>query len=127
MIGAALVRSLPLCDNPGMVLPRFSLRWIFLATTVFAVVSLVLAQAAQGEKWAVALTATFAAFALMMAMQAYAFYVAWLMRTGGWMMILYRWYLRSRGIYYNEEPPQSPFAAEAPVKQIVEPPLDPDL
>ena len=43
-----------------MLLPRFSIRWMLLLTTVLAVLSVVVRQATLGSSWAIALTATVA-------------------------------------------------------------------
>ncbi len=98
-----------------MILPRFSLRWIFLATTVFAFVSLVFAQAARGREWAMAVTAMLIATVGLMMLQAAAFAVARLMR------------LVIAGGGAVAAPGQSPFAEQPPLKQVVEPPGDPQL
>ena len=102
-----------------MVLPRFSLRWIFLATTVFAGVSLILAQAVRGQHWALALSFAMFAAVVLMLMQAFIFGVASVIR-----MLTAR-----RDLPLAGESPfaASPFAETTPVKQVVEPPADPDL
>jgi len=97
-----------------MVLPRFSLRWIFLATAVFSVVSLIFAQAFRGHQWAIALSGTILAAVLMLCLLAGAFLVASLIR-----LLSDRRKVSLVG--------ESPFAKDIPVKQVLEPPPDPDL
>ena len=97
-----------------MIFPRFTLRWAFLAMTVFACFSLVLAQAFRGEPWAVALSLTVLAFGGFMLVQASVFVVARVIRGG-----------RS-GFADAANPGQSPFATKVPIKQVIVPPQDPD-
>jgi uncharacterized membrane protein len=93
-----------------MVLPRFSLRFLLLLTAVFAVASLVFAEAYQGRAWAIAFTLTMLAAAGLLVFHASVFWIA----TG--MRLLF-------GLIQSPEA-SSPFAVTPGVKQVVAPPAE---
>ena len=94
------------------LIPRFSLKWMLGFTAVAAVCSLVLAQASNGQAWAVGVVIALASLVLVFATYAWFFAVAWF-------FALLRRSLaeRPRG--------SSPFASAGPPAQLV-PPSQPE-
>lgn len=66
-----------------MLFPRFSTRRLLVLIVGAALVSLVLAQAARGESWAVAFTIAGVAYLLTHFIHAALFFVAWLVSLAG--------------------------------------------
>jgi hypothetical protein len=62
-----------------MIIPRYSLRWLLALLTVCGGFSMILAYAVQGQTWAIGTTVGVAALALVVALHAAAFSVAWLL------------------------------------------------
>ena len=62
-----------------MLIPRFSLRWLIGLITVCGVISLVLSYAFQGEPWAIGFAAGIASLAVLFALHASAFAVAYVL------------------------------------------------
>ena len=98
-----------------MLIPRFTLRWLLLLTTVCGGLSLVLSYAIQGREWAIAVSLALGAIPLLFLLHALAFAVAW-----GFAQI-------SNGISGMAYKPKgaSPFASAGPPRQIV-PPVEPE-
>ncbi len=100
----------------AMILPKFSLRTLLIATAVCGVLSLVLAQAVRGEA-AIAIAFLVAAGSVVLAFGLYcwAFAAAWGVS----------WLSRSLGTRNKGQLVTSPFADAGPPKQIVTP-VDPE-
>ena len=94
------------------MIPRFSLKWLLGFTAVAAVCSLVLAQAANKQPWAVGVVIALDSLVLVFFTYAWVFAVAWLFA------------LIRRGF---AGPPRasSPFASAGPPAQLV-PPRQPE-
>jgi len=93
-----------------MLIPRFSLRFLLVLTTLSGVFFFVVAQAVRGYPWAIALTAALTAFLGTLVLHAMVFGLAW--------TITYYWRLLAR-----RESIGSPFATSAPPPQVI-PPVD---
>lgn len=96
-----------------MVIPRFSLRSLLIATAVCAVFSLVIAGAVRGQPWAIGMTAAFAALLAVMLLHPLAFAFASVLAS-------------LRGQLNPPPPGASPFATSGPPKQIVPPSPPPE-
>jgi hypothetical protein len=96
-----------------MLIPRFSLRSLLIATAVCAVFSLVIAGAVRGQPWAVGMTAGFAALLAVMLLHPLAFGLAAILAS-----------LRVKAM----PPPAgtSPFATSGPPRQIIPPSPPPE-
>lgn len=96
-----------------MLIPRFSLRALLLATAVCAVLSLVLAGAVRGQAWAVSMTAGFSTLAALLVVHPLAFAVASVLSL-----------LRKQ----LSPPPSgtSPFATAGPPRQVIPPKPPPE-
>jgi len=100
----------PACDKiPTMILPQFSIRWLFGATAAMAALSLVASFGYRGQAWAIAIWGALGA--LVLTFVAYA--GTWLVAMG------------VAGILYllrREKPhAESPFATHKPAPQVLEP------
>jgi len=62
-----------------MIIPRYSLRWLLALLTVCGGLSLVLSYAFQGQAWAVGFMVGLGSLAVVAALHALAFSVAWLL------------------------------------------------
>jgi hypothetical protein len=62
----------------GMLIPRFSLRWLLGLTTVSALISLVLSFAVRGQPWALGFTAGLWCLVVVFLLYVFAFLAAWL-------------------------------------------------
>ena len=91
-----------------MLIPRFSLRWLLLLTTVCAVFFLIVRMAGQGQHWAVGIVTGVTALALAMLVYGVFFSLAFVL-TG-----LIR---RVR----PGSPPSSPFATDSLPPQVIPP------
>ena len=91
-----------------MLIPRFSLRWLLLLTTVCAVFSLIIRFAVQRQHWAVAIVTSVATLVCAMLVYAGLFSLAFLLFQ------LYR-FIRPLST------PTSPFAADTLPPQIIPP------
>ncbi len=99
-----------------MLVPKFTIRGMLLATAAFAVLSLVLAQAVRGEAAAaVAFLVAAGSVTLAFGFYAWAFAAAWACST----------LLRAITGADRTPPVSSPFADAGPPKQIITP-VDPD-
>jgi hypothetical protein len=65
-------------QSNDMLIPRFTLRWLFAVTTVVAVLALIASWAGRGMPWAIGVTAAMVALAAAMFMQVAIFGVVWL-------------------------------------------------
>lgn len=61
-----------------MLIPRFTLRWLFAVTTVVAVFALIASWAGQGIPWAVGVTAAVVALVAAMLLHVSMFGLIWL-------------------------------------------------
>lgn len=68
-----------------MIIPRFSLRWLLALITVCGGLSMILAYAVQNKPWAIGAVAGIAALAVIVALHAAAFSVAWLLTQFAYM------------------------------------------
>jgi hypothetical protein len=99
-----------------MILPKFSIRAMLIATAVFAVLSLVLAQAVRGEATAaIAFLIGASSIVVAFALYAWAFAAAWACSA----------LLRSIGLIGKPVEVRSPFADAGLPKQIIAP-VDPE-
>ena len=64
-----------------MLIPRFSIRFLLLLTTVCAVFFFIVTLATQGSQWATAVSVAMAGLVLTMLVQASTFGVAWALTT----------------------------------------------
>ena len=94
------------------LIPRFSLKWMLGFTAVAAVCSLVLAQAANAQAWAVGVVIALASLVLVFAIYAWFFAVAWL-------------FALIRRSIAGPQRGSSPFASAGPPAQLV-PPRQPE-
>jgi hypothetical protein len=62
-----------------MIIPRYSLRWLLALITVCGGLSLILSYAFQGQAWAIGFTVGLGSLAVVAALHAVAFSVAWLL------------------------------------------------
>jgi uncharacterized membrane protein len=90
-----------------MLIPRFSLRWMLIAITGFALLFLTAKFAVQGQLWAVAVIGTIAASAAGFAIFAALFAVAFLLS------------LMTR--FNRTVKPESPFATDKLPPQVIPP------
>lgn len=91
-----------------MLIPRFSLRALLIATAACAVFSLVIASAVRGQAWAIGVTAGLAGLASMLFFHPLAFAVAAVLSA----------------VRRQSTPPPagtSPFATAGPPRQIISP------
>jgi hypothetical protein len=96
-----------------MLIPRFSLRALLIATAVCAVFSLVIAGAVRGQSWAIGVTAGFAALVAVMLLHPLAFGLALILSS----------------LRVKVTPPPagaSPFATSGPPRQIIPPAPPPE-
>ena len=98
-----------------MLIPRFTLRWLLLLTTVCGGLSLVLSYAMQGREWAIAVSLALGAVPLLFLLHALAFAVAW-----GFAQVANA----IGGMAYKPKG-VSPFATAGPPRQIL-PPAEPE-
>jgi len=61
-----------------MLIPRFTLRWLFAVTTVVAMLALIASWAGRGVPWAIGVTAAMVALVAAMLMQVAIFGLVWL-------------------------------------------------
>jgi hypothetical protein len=94
-----------------MILPRFSLRWLMLATAVFAVLSVIASRAIQGNALALGFTVALGSGVFLLLLFALAFGFASLLR----MLLMPR---DDRG--------SSPFGESVLPQQVIVPPQDVD-
>jgi hypothetical protein len=94
-----------------MLIPRFSLRWMLLATAVVAGLSLVLAQAARGTEWASGFLVAIGSVLLVFGLYGWTFGFAWVIA----------WAMRQIGLKFRPPVARSPFADAGPPRQIVTP------
>lgn len=94
-----------------MLIPRFTLRWLLVLTTICGGLSLVLSYAMQGHEWAIAISVMLAAVPLLFLLHAFAFTAAW-----GFSQVANA----LTGMAYKPKG-VSPFATAGPPKQIVPP------
>ncbi len=63
-----------------MLIPRFTLRWLFAVTTVVAVIALVASWAGRGVPWAIGMTAAVAMLGVAMLFHMAMFGIIWVFR-----------------------------------------------
>ena len=95
-----------------MLIPRFSIRALFVFTTISAGFALILRFAAQGQAWAVGISWAVASLALLFVFLGFSFLVAY-------------WIAEMRRTMGPGQTASSPFAASGPPKQLV-PPREPE-
>ncbi|HJN11444.1 MAG TPA: hypothetical protein QF564_22370 [Pirellulaceae bacterium] len=93
-----------------MLIPRFSIRFLLLLTTICAVFFFVVTLAVQGSQWATAISIAIAGLVLTMLVQAGTFGVAWALTS-------------FFGVFRSAESATSPFASAKPPPQYIEPPM----
>ena len=91
-----------------MLIPRFSLGWIFSATTVLAVFFLVVTLAVEGQPWAVGVSVAISSLVVIALIHALVFALIWPITE----------HRRRVG---SARQPDSPFATDALPPQIVPP------
>ena len=91
-----------------MLIPRFSLGWIFSATTVLAVFFLVVALAVDGKPWAVGVSVALSSLVVIAVIHAFMFFLIWPLTE-------------HRRRVARVRQPDSPFATDAPPPQIIPP------
>lgn len=96
-----------------MLIPRFSLRSLLIATAVCAVFSLVIAGAVRGQPWAIGITAAFAALVTVLLLYTLAFALASIVA-------------KLRGNITSPVAGTSPFATSGPPRQIIPPSPPPE-
>jgi hypothetical protein len=92
-----------------MLIPRFSLRWLLIVTTVCGLFFYVVALATQGSHWAIAVSAAIATLLVNFLVYAVFFAFGWLLAT-------------LRGSARSPQTSGSPFATAEPPAQIIPPP-----
>jgi len=90
------------------LIPRFSLKWMLGFTAVAAGISLVLAQAAQGQAWAVGAVVGMGSLVVVFSVYAWFFAVAWV-------------FALIRRSLAPQPKATSPFASAGPPAQLVPP------
>ena len=94
-----------------MLIPRFSLAWIFAATAVVAVFFLIVSLAVDGKPWAVGVSVALSSRALTALVHAVMFLLIWP-------------FTEHRRRVASHRRPGSPFATDEPPTQII-PPSEP--
>lgn len=94
------------------LIPRFSLKWLLGLTAVASVISLILAQAANRQAWAVGFVIALNSLVLVFAVYAWFFAVAWC-------------FALIRRSLAPQPRASSPFASAGPPAQLV-PPKEPE-
>lgn len=94
------------------LIPRFSLKWMLGFTAVAAVISLVLAQAANHQAWAIGVVIALSSLVLAFGIYAWFFAVAW-------------FFALVRRNSAGQPKASSPFASAGPPAQLV-PPRQPE-
>lgn len=95
-----------------MLVPQFSIRWLFGATAVMAVLSMVGAFAARGHGWAIGILAGLGS--LLLTFMAYVAFWLVAMAAGGLVRVF-------RSGFEAERLPESPFAMHKEAPQVLEP------
>jgi hypothetical protein len=91
-----------------MLIPRFSIRWLLIITTVFAGYSLLIKIAVDGQAWAAGIAIALGSLFLVMFVHAAFFLASWTLTSVTGL---------TRGTLFAK----SPFAGAEPPPQIVEP------
>ena len=91
-----------------MLIPRFTLRWLLMLTTVCAVFSLIVRFAGQGQHWAVAVVTAVMTLAVAMLIYGTVFSLAFVLN------LVFR-FVRPRSM------PASPFATDTLPPQVLPP------
>lgn len=103
-----------------MLVPQFSIRWLFAITALCAGVFSVVALGVRGQRWAIGVTVAIASLVILMLAHAVLFGVIWLFAS-----------LTGRGRDKDDETAGSPFAPPAPTSGGLpprpEPPATPIL
>lgn len=94
-----------------MLIPRFSLRQLLTFTTVSALFCYLLAMAAHGHQWAIAISLAISSVHCALIVYAAVFAVAWLLTV-------------VIGLFTRQHAASSPFATAVPPPQFVTPPED---
>ena len=93
-----------------MLIPRFSIRFLLLLTTICAVFFFIVTLAVQGNQWAIAVAVAITGLVASMLVQASTFGVAWAITS-------------FFGVFRSQESATSPFASAKPPPQYIEPPM----
>jgi hypothetical protein len=96
-----------------MLIPRFSIRALFVVMALCALFSLVIASAVRGQPWAIGATAGVASLATMLVFHPLAFAIA-------------RYFARLRRRVTSPPGGTSPFATAGPPRQILPPSPPPE-
>lgn len=91
-----------------MLIPRFSIKALLIATALCAAFSAILAEAVRGKPWAFGVSAALAAVAILLLLHAVTFAMASVLAL-------------VRSLLAPPPPGASPFATSGPPKQIVTP------
>ena len=105
--------SLKCARISGMLIPRFSLRWLMLALAGASLLAFAARQAVFGQSWALAAMVTVLTLALMFAVYIVVFSAAWVMAA-------------FVGVVKSDPAPESPFATSKAPPQVIAP-TSPDL
>ena len=95
-----------------MLIPRFTIRWLLLLTTVSAVFFLVVTCAVRGDAWAVSISLGVVSLAVAFLVYGAFFGAAWLVAS-------------VVGLFREGSPRKTPFATAEPPPQII-PPEEPE-
>lgn len=95
-----------------MLFPRFTLRWVLTAITVFGCFSFFLGQAVRGRVWAIGISTGLGSVIILLSIYAAFFAIAYLLTDVA-------------GLGRARIRPESPFAVSKPPPQLI-PPRDPD-
>jgi hypothetical protein len=101
-------RKMRFAKVDAMLIPRFSLRWLLVLTTVCAVFFLIMRWANQGSHWAVGIVTGVTALALAVLVHAAIFALAFVL---SWLI----------GLVRPSSPGRSPFATDALPPQVIPP------
>lgn len=91
-----------------MLFPRFTLRWILVAITLFGCFSYFLAQAVRGHTWAIGVSTGLASVLVLLLIHAALFLIAYVLTD-------------VTGLAQGRSRPESPFAASKPPPQLIQP------
>jgi len=91
-----------------MLIPRFSIRFLLILTTLCAAFFAIVTLAAQGSQWATAVSVAIAGIVLALSIHAGTFGVAWILAS-------------FFGVFRRGKSASSPFADAKPPPQYIEP------
>ena len=108
----ALAKLTPCATISGMLIPRFTIRWLFGLMTVSSFFFLVVSFAYQRQLWAIAVSVAVASVVVVFFFYGLAFMAAWLVASVA-------------GFSRTKTQIRSPFASAGPPPQII-PPQEPE-